>query len=207
MNNPIKKQHNVLYRAFDKSKNLLYIGISNSFYDRLRSHLAQAEWVELADHITFEHFYSREEVAEAEKRAIEKELPLFNKTHNPLFQQPKKHWSTITNSFSELDSHHLEIIRKTKLVFEHFWSYREVIMEVKPEPIAVMAFHFVFWETYGTEEPSSPCPSCNKMVEDSFFTEMREEAEVAFAFKDHKKELSFDGVMNEALKLLAVNND
>lgn len=201
MTNSSQNRHNVLYRAFDKDKKLLYIGISNSFYDRLRSHMAQSEWVEKADYITFEHFYSREEVEEAEKRAIAAELPQYNKQYHPMYQQPKKHWQTITKIYAHLDDFHRLIIKRTQIAFHHLEKSRDPNTNLSKEHLAAMAFHLVFWESYPGEEPSSPCVSCNRMIESDFFIDMQEDAEIAFAVAHSNKGIDFDRVMGEAVEL------
>lgn len=84
-----------LYRFWDKNNTLLYIGISNNFLGRITQHTSTAEWFPQASYVTLEHFDSRLEVEQAEKNAIKSELPLYNKTHNPIYESHLKHWRKI----------------------------------------------------------------------------------------------------------------
>ena len=72
---------NCLYRHFDKNGILLYIGISMNLFARLKAHQKQSHWFNLIDRIEIKHFETREEVLMAEKLAIQKERPLYNKIY------------------------------------------------------------------------------------------------------------------------------
>jgi len=72
-----------LYRHFDQDGTLLYIGISLSAISRLGQHKLHAPWFRNISSVTVEKFLSRTEALKAEKDAIQKENPLYNKAHVP----------------------------------------------------------------------------------------------------------------------------
>ena len=68
----------ILYRHYDENDRLLYIGVSNSFFERLSNHKNHSHWFEKVTKIHLEHFDSQEDLLIAEKKAIKKEKPLHN---------------------------------------------------------------------------------------------------------------------------------
>lgn len=76
-------ERTALYRLYDASDRLLYVGISNNPESRWKSHLyGVASWPQLVASRTATWFASREEAEEAEVIAIKSEAPRFNGTHN-----------------------------------------------------------------------------------------------------------------------------
>lgn len=70
---------NDLYRHFDESGTLLYVGISLSALYRLSQHRnSGATWVDSIRTVKIEKFDSRESAVRAERNAIAKEAPLYN---------------------------------------------------------------------------------------------------------------------------------
>jgi predicted GIY-YIG superfamily endonuclease len=70
----------LVYRHFDASGKLLYIGMSSNAPARKRWHSRNAPWFDQIASWTFEEFESRSAAMAAEKAAIEAERPLHNKT-------------------------------------------------------------------------------------------------------------------------------
>ena len=66
-----------LYRFFDQSGALLYVGLTANPGARLNEHRGQPWWSEVAN-VTLETFPSRETVTEAERTAIGSEKPRYN---------------------------------------------------------------------------------------------------------------------------------
>ena len=85
----------VLYRFFDSEGNLLYVGISNNWQQRLRQHYKDSSFHYEATCITLERFNTREQVEAAEKKAIISENPKYNKAYNPNFEDPTQHLTKI----------------------------------------------------------------------------------------------------------------
>lgn len=71
----------VLYRLFDTSDNLLYIGITNDPELRWKQHGKVKNWWRQVATIRVEHFDSRDDALAAEKAAIKAEKPRWNVTH------------------------------------------------------------------------------------------------------------------------------
>ena len=67
-----------LYRHYNTTGILLYVGISISAIKRLSEHAVQSRWFNQIAVIKIEKFETRKEAQLAEKQAIEQESPLFN---------------------------------------------------------------------------------------------------------------------------------
>lgn len=68
----------ILYRYWDSTDRLLYVGISVNALVRMTQHRDEAAWWSEADKVTFERLPTREAMYEAERYAIEVEHPLHN---------------------------------------------------------------------------------------------------------------------------------
>lgn len=67
-----------VYRAFDSSGALLYVGHSTRVLGRLDEHAATKDWWKRVANVTVEHFDSRMDASAAEAAAIECEAPEMN---------------------------------------------------------------------------------------------------------------------------------
>jgi predicted GIY-YIG superfamily endonuclease len=67
-----------VYRMFDPSGRLLYVGVTGNIAARLGDH-AEKRWFPLVTTISLEWFPTRADAASAERRAIETECPMLNK--------------------------------------------------------------------------------------------------------------------------------
>ena len=88
-----EKRHYILYRFFDASENLLYVGMTKSFDNRLQAHGNSSCWFSMASKITLQHCDSLEDLTSKEIDAIKKELPKFNKKDSPIYEKPVKKYS------------------------------------------------------------------------------------------------------------------
>jgi excisionase family DNA binding protein len=70
-----------LYRHFDASGRLLYLGISLNHLSRLSEHRADAHWFRSIARIDVEWFDTRSKAERAERKAIKSERPLHNICH------------------------------------------------------------------------------------------------------------------------------
>lgn len=75
-------QRHTLYRFWDSSEQLLYIGISGSPETRWRAHGRDKPWWRDVCRVTVEHFDNRADLEAAEIAAIREEKPRHNVTHN-----------------------------------------------------------------------------------------------------------------------------
>lgn len=79
----------ILYRWWDASGRLLYVGKSISLYSRISQHRNRSGFFNEATTMTIERLESAEQLAAAEMQAIKKENPLFNIAggrHRPTLQ-------------------------------------------------------------------------------------------------------------------------
>lgn len=70
-----------LYRHYDATGQLLYVGISNDYARRTDEHAASKPWWSEVAETRVEHFPSRKDALAAERRAIASEAPLYNVQH------------------------------------------------------------------------------------------------------------------------------
>lgn len=70
-----------LYRHFDSSGRLLYVGISKNALARIEGH-AGACWYDQIATVTIERFGTREDARKAEQKAIASEGPAYNKINS-----------------------------------------------------------------------------------------------------------------------------
>jgi hypothetical protein len=82
----LSKGHPVLYRYWSASGGLLYVGITEHFWSRLRSHRVQAPWWPAVAWVTVTAGTSRAQVVWAESVAIYVERPLWNRE---VFRAPR----------------------------------------------------------------------------------------------------------------------
>lgn len=80
-NDPLEKT--TLYRYFDHSGRLLYVGISKSLIRRMNEHHESSDWSDIVDWIKCVQFDSRCEALDAEWVAIRDEDPEFNVVRRP----------------------------------------------------------------------------------------------------------------------------
>lgn len=71
-----------LYRYYDDTDRLLYIGISDELTGRVSGHSKGSPWMDFAVRSTITRYPSRAKAAAAEVEAIKSEQPLFNLKHN-----------------------------------------------------------------------------------------------------------------------------
>ena len=71
-----------LYRWFNADHELLYVGISQTLFNRVKDHAKGSDWVHQASYMTVSWYETRHEVETAELGAIRNEGPLYNITGN-----------------------------------------------------------------------------------------------------------------------------
>lgn len=82
MSSDMSERLHALYRFFDASGDLLYIGITLNPAGRWKQHREEKPWWEEVTDITIETYPDRPSVLEAERKAIIAEHPRYNKTYN-----------------------------------------------------------------------------------------------------------------------------
>lgn len=76
------KPRTALYRHYNLSGELLYIGISANAMKRIEEH-KKSHWVQNITRIEIQYFDERDDAKKAESLAIKSEFPLFNIAHKP----------------------------------------------------------------------------------------------------------------------------
>lgn len=76
-----------LYRVYDASDRLLYVGIADDVDARFHGHAQGAEWLEHAARAHIELYPDRKSAAAAELDAIRSEDPVFNGSGRPAFRR------------------------------------------------------------------------------------------------------------------------
>lgn len=71
-----------LYRYYDDTGRLLYIGITGDLSSRENGHVRSSLWMQIVASSTVERHPGREDALAAERLAIETEHPLFNRQYN-----------------------------------------------------------------------------------------------------------------------------
>ncbi|MFB6392603.1 GIY-YIG nuclease family protein [Polymorphospora lycopeni] len=77
-----------LYRFYDRTDVLLYVGITMDLPGRMRTHKREKPWWSDVDHIAVEHYTTRNAALEAEAEAIRAEKPIHNDKHNEWVTAP-----------------------------------------------------------------------------------------------------------------------
>lgn len=75
-------RRHALYRFFDASDVLLYVGITVDIGARFKKHSGDKPWWSEVDRIGIDRFSTRQEALDAERKAIKEEQPLHNVVHN-----------------------------------------------------------------------------------------------------------------------------
>lgn len=127
-----------LYRAFAEDKTLLYIGVSNNLSNRLHSHEKTSEWLCQTDWIRVERYPDRESVLRAERKAIKKEKPRYNKQHSTLYEHPGVHWRDLKKwikSGEAPDSIHQDIVDDVERIAG---GWRAELGDLRPSAMAFL---------------------------------------------------------------------
>jgi predicted GIY-YIG superfamily endonuclease len=109
--------HQVLYRFYGNNNQLLYVGISNTWYQRFHDHEKKSGWFSKVTYSTFEWHETRESVEAAELIAIRSENPEFNLLHNPAWESPTDHFKKLKNAIhtgQKLDDLHQLLLTKMR---------------------------------------------------------------------------------------------
>lgn len=155
-----------LYRFWNSENQLLYVGISKTFYDRMNSHANHSAWVTQAVRTTIEWYDSRKEVEAAEKVAIQTEGPIYNKLHNPVYQEPRKHFYNLFDiSLQPKDEYHVQLISWVT----EFLSDPLIENISGTEEARAWAFANAIYEvSLSDDEVDVPCRACKKIMHLAF---------------------------------------
>ena len=117
-----------LYRAYDESGQLLYVGISGKWSERLHQHERTSDWMTQTDYVKIERFETRAEVSRAEKRAVEQERPKYNRQYSQDYESPGNHFQQIKLWFKTgtTDAKHSALLFSMTDDFNHLgWEFKK----------------------------------------------------------------------------------
>lgn len=79
-----------LYRHYNSSDELLYVGISLSALQRLGQHAEHSAWFGSISRVTIEHYETRQLALDAEREAVIRERPLHNVHHKKSAEEARR---------------------------------------------------------------------------------------------------------------------
>lgn len=115
-----------LYRFFDSENRLLYVGITNLWYQRFHQHEKDSGWFASAASCTFTKYPDRESVIAAELEAIQTESPLFNKANNPKHESAVDHFQKFKPCIFddyEFDDFHQPVFKWIRYQVDNDWTW------------------------------------------------------------------------------------
>lgn len=128
-----EKRNYILYRFFDDFENLLYVGMTKSFVNRLQAHANSSCWFSMASKITLEHCESLEDLKEKEIDAIKKESPKFNKKDSLVYEKPVRKYKASNSHVFVVK--HFKVVEKndlTEIDFKNEEIFKVLNLEEKP---------------------------------------------------------------------------
>ena len=146
-----------LYRAFDSQNQLLYVGISGKWSERLHAHEKTSEWMEHTETVKIEKFPDRESVEKAEVIAIQSERPRYNKDFNVAYESVMDHFQKLklwAYYDAPVDEVHAPLLEMMKLSLKHL----PVNYSAKPARYVAFVFDAPYVELSSRGEMS--CRNC-----------------------------------------------
>jgi len=128
-----------LYRAFDNQNQLLYIGISGKWSERLHAHEKTSEWMEQTETVKIEKFSDRASVEQAEVNAIQAERPIYNRDFNSAYESVMDHFQKLkfwAYYDAPVDDCHKSLLEMMRL------SLRHLPVNYASKPARYIAFVF-----------------------------------------------------------------
>lgn len=151
-----------LYRAYGPHDQLLYVGISGNWSERLHAHERTSEWMELAEWVKLERYSTREQVEKAEREAILTEAPVFNKMHNLAYESAKDHFQKLkfwTYRKVIIDDEHIALLEKMRA------GLPMLGVDYKRKQARYVALLFFVYYRELTEEGDLDCRNCRAIFE------------------------------------------
>lgn len=99
-----------LYRYFDRTETLLYVGISKSYMTRFAQHKSNKKWIYDVKKITLEIFETRDYAHMKEIEAIENEKPLYNIAHQISFNNNAIDLQGVCEKFDRDEKNRLDLV-------------------------------------------------------------------------------------------------
>lgn len=150
------EQLTTLYRFYDASDNLLYVGITNFLPQRIKQHSRRAKWHEFAVRAVIEHYATRALALEAEQKAIQSENPFYNLAGSLQYEV-------------DTDEHFFALCAGELLDPIHQKTYREINFYLMDAPSKSIWIHKLLWAFLNAmyelwDEDNLPCVACRTIV-------------------------------------------
>lgn len=116
-----------LYRLFDHTNQLLYVGISSKWYERLHAHQKNQPWWGEVATVRLQRYETRDMLVDAEKVAIKTERPLHNKQHSFSFEGNQEHFDKLKFYIYfdvPVDEQHKQLIGYARDLYRHSVFYQ-----------------------------------------------------------------------------------
>jgi predicted GIY-YIG superfamily endonuclease len=85
-----------LYRAYDHAGRLLYVGVTDCFYERMKAHRRTSTWYRDVQSWTVDEMPASWDAAHtAEVKAIKTEDPVHNRAHSPRWRKVRRGWAPV----------------------------------------------------------------------------------------------------------------
>jgi predicted GIY-YIG superfamily endonuclease len=178
-----------LYRLWDKHNQLLYVGISSKWYERLHAHEKNQEWWEQVAQVTLQNYETREAVVEAEKIAIKTERPLHNRQHSHTFEGNQDHFDKLKFYIHydvPVDDQHKELIDFARDFYTHSEFYQ--VRGKKSVDVAS-----ILLSGFADVPDSLECVNCQSLNYWVTLKNWRDISFKAFIAWDYKREVEEDG--------------
>lgn len=153
-----------VYRYFDTSDRLLYVGITGNQYSRIEDHAKNRSWWADVEYGKFIHYPTRQEALAAETRAIAEEIPKYNKAGPTINADAYGHLVDLLQE-KLTDEWHLSLNLK----------YDKVLRDVYSFSTAAATYQLVFaldyaidWDADGNERLID-CEQCKAIVDSRWF--------------------------------------
>jgi hypothetical protein len=165
-----------LYAAYDSEGALLYVGISGKWWERLHSHERTSEWMEQTDSVKIMQFPDRESVEKAEKDAIERLRPPYNKQYNKDYENAQTHFLKIKRWLTEgqEDSDHRLLLEAMTEDLNH---YEDIVRTRRSSDVSWLFFQNYYWLT---RHKQLSCRNCDAIARHATYWRYVEEFETEF---------------------------
>jgi predicted GIY-YIG superfamily endonuclease len=98
-----------VYKMYDETGKLLYVGMSEDVRRRLREHRKEKPWIENVVAVEVTPYLDKNTALEAEAKAIQEDGPLFNTAHRQRFMLERTTQFGLALLFEALDDIHRHI--------------------------------------------------------------------------------------------------
>jgi len=121
----------ILYRFYNDSNELLYVGITMHLPERWRKHKRNKPWIDEVTRITLQHFDNRQALELAEREAIENEHP----THNVIYNRNRAERDSGQSVIVDEELRRLSLWQETPQLWDLVIKYMRELQSIDPVPL------------------------------------------------------------------------